>query len=204
MGFYREKVFPWLVDHIATGAEIDVIRDRVVEQAAGHVLEIGSGTGANFLSYSNAVTSLTTVDPNPGMNKIARRRIKYVEFPVDTREIRCENLSIKGASFDYAVTTLALCSLGNVESALEEIYRVLKPGGRLLFLEHGLSSDSTVGRWQERITPLQRCVFDGCHLNRKIDLLIRGAGFFIDKIDNYYLEKLPNSFGCMYEGVATK
>ena len=85
MGFYREKVFPWLVDHIATGAEIDVIRDRVVEQAAGHVLEIGSGTGANFLSYSNAVTSLTTVDPNPGMNKIARRGIKYVEFPVDTR-----------------------------------------------------------------------------------------------------------------------
>jgi len=138
------------------------------------------------------------------MNKIARRRIKYLEFPVDTREIRCENLSIKDASFDCAVTTLALCSLTDVENSLNEIYRVLKQGGRLLFLEHGLSTDATIGRWQERMTPLQRCVFDGCHLNRQIDRLIRGAGFSIDRIGNYYLDKIPNSFGCMYEGSATK
>ncbi|MFT4560669.1 MAG: ubiquinone/menaquinone biosynthesis C-methylase UbiE [Gammaproteobacteria bacterium] len=204
MGFYREKIFPWLIDNVVTGEEIETIRDRVVEKAAGHVIEIGSGTGANFLSYSDAVRSLTTVDPNPGMNKIARRRIKYLEFPVDSRKQRCENLSIKDASFDVAVTTLTLCSLADVEKSLKEIYRVLKPGGRLLFLEHGLSAAGRVGRWQDRVTPLHRRVFDGCHLNREIDSLVRSAGFSIDELTNYYLEAVPNIFGYMYEGVASK
>ena len=85
--------------------------DRVVEKATGHVIEIGSGTGANFLSYTDAITSLTTVDPNPGMNRRARRRIKYLEFPVDARELRCESMPMKDASFDSAVMTFTLCSL---------------------------------------------------------------------------------------------
>ena len=204
MGFYRENIFPWLLDHMVTGEKIEAIRDRVAGKAIGHVIEVGSGTGANFMSYSDSVTSLTTVDPNPGMNKIARRRIKYLEFPVDTRGVGCEDLPMKEASFDCAVTTLTLCSLGNVEKSLSEIYRVLKPGGRLLFLEHGLSDSESVGQWQRRITPLQCRLCDGCHLNRGIDSLIRASGFIVDELSNYYLEKVPRAFGYMYEGVATK
>ena len=204
MGFYRENIFPWLLDHTVTGEKFGAIRDRVVERAIGHVIEIGSGTGANFMSYSDSITSLTTVDPNPGMNKVARRRIKYLEFPVDTREIACEELPMKDASFDCAVVTLTLCSLGNVEKSLNEIYRVLKPSGRLLFLEHGLSDSESVSRWQRRINPLQRRLCDGCHLTRGIDTLIRAAGFSVDEMKNYYLDKVPRPFGYMYEGVATK
>jgi ubiquinone/menaquinone biosynthesis C-methylase UbiE len=204
MGYYRERIFPWLLDHAVTGKEIEAIRDRVAGRATGHVIEIGSGTGANLLSYSESITSLTTVDPNPGMNKRARRRLKYLEFPVDTRELGCEELPMKDASFDCGVTTLTLCSLVDVEKCLGEIYRVLKPGGRLLFLEHGLSDVAAVGRWQGRITPLQRHVCDGCHLNRPIDALIGEAGFAVEEMTNYYLEKVPRVFGYMYEGVAVK
>jgi ubiquinone/menaquinone biosynthesis C-methylase UbiE len=204
MGFYRERIFPWLLDHVVTGEEIEAIRDRVVAKATGHVIEIGSGTGANFLSYSGSITSLTTVDPNPGMNKVARRQIKYLDFPVDSRELDCETLPMKNASFDCAVTTLTLCSLVEIERCLNEIYRVLKPGGRLLFLEHGLSDSEKVGRWQRRLTPLQRRVCDGCHLNRGIDGLIGNAGFVIEELTNYYLDRVPRVFGYMYEGVATK
>jgi len=204
MGFYRERIFPWLLDHVVTGEQIEAIRDRVVAKATGHVIEIGSGTGANFLCYSDSITSLTTVDPNPGMNKLARRQIKYLEFPVDSRELDCEALPMKDASFDCAVTTLTLCSLVEVERCMNEIYRVLKPGGRLLFLEHGLSDSDRVGRWQRRLTPLQRRVCDGCHLNRGIDALIGDAGFIVEEMTNYYLEHVPRVYGYMYEGVATK
>lgn len=204
MDFYRERVFPWLVDHMVSGQELETIRDRVVEKAGGHVVEIGSGTGANFLCYSKAITSLTTIEPNPGMNKRARRRIKYLEFPVDAREIGCETLPMKDASFDYAVSTLTLCSMGDAEQCLSEIYRVLKPGGRLLFLEHGLSDHETTVRWQRRFTPLQRRVCDGCHLDRKIDDLIRSAGFAISELNTYYLDKVPRVFGHIYEGVAVR
>ena len=204
MGFYREKIFPWLLDHLVAGEEIEAIRDRVVARASGHVIEIGSGTGANFMCYSDSITSLTTIEPNPGMNRVARRRIKYIEFPVDTRELGCEALPMKDASFDCAVTTLTLCSLSDIDQSLREIYRVLKPGGRFLFLEHGLSKSASVGQWQRRITPLQRRICDGCHLNRGIDSLIRGAGFNVSELTNYYLEKVPRVFGYMYEGVATK
>ncbi len=204
MGLYRERVFPWLLDHVVRGEEIEAIRDRVIEHAIGHVIEIGSGTGANFLCYSDSIASLTTVDPNPGMNRMARRHSKYLGFPVDMRELDCEHLPMKEASFDCAVTTLTLCSLADVKKCLREVYRVLKPGGRLLFLEHGLSNSETVSRWQQRITPLQRRVCDGCHLNREIDTLILNAGFTVEEMKNYYLQKVPRAFGYMYEGSATK
>jgi ubiquinone/menaquinone biosynthesis C-methylase UbiE len=204
MGFYRERIFPWVLDRVVRGQEIETIRDRVVANAAGHVIEIGSGTGANFLCYSNAVTSLTTIDPNPGMNRRARRLIKYLEFPVDARELNCERLPMKDVSFDCAVTTLTLCSVADVDKSLDEIYRVLTPGGRLLFLEHGLSDSQTVGLWQSRLNPLPSRLCDGCRLNRRIDTLIRNAGFVLDEMRQYYLHKVPRAFGCMYEGIATK
>lgn len=204
MAIYREKFFPWLLDHVATAQQLEPMRDRLVSQAVGHVLEIGSGTGANFLWYAGSITSLTTVDPNPGMNRRARRLVKYLDFPVDTRELGCEHLPMKDETFDCVVSTLTLCSLGEVEKSLNEVFRVLKSGGRFLFLEHGLSESDSVGRWQKRITPLQRRLFDGCCLNREIGKLVRQAGFQIVKMENYYLDKIPRPFGYMYEGVAAK
>ena len=203
MGFYHEKVFPRVLD-ILTPPQLDEIRDRLVANASGHVLEIGSGTGANFLSYTHAVTSLTTIEPNPGMNRLARRRIKYLEFPVDTREIRCENLPMKDESFDCAVSSFTLCSLTELEDSLREIYRALKPNGRLLFLEHGRGDSRQVVRWQDRVAPLQRLLCDGCRLDREIDKVIAQAGFAIGALSTYYLRKVPRTHGYIYEGYATK
>ena len=192
------------MDKIAGGNDLEAIRDRVVDQATGHVLEIGSGTGANFLSYADSITSLTTVDPNPGMNRRARQRIKFVEFPVDSRELSCEELPMKDASFDCVVSTLTMCSLENLGDCLSEIYRVLKPGGRLLFLEHGVCQEAKVSKWQRRLTPLQCRLFVGCRLDRSIDGAVREAGFEIAHLDTYFLPNVPKAMGFMYEGVATK
>lgn len=204
MACYRDRVFPWLLDHLVAGEQLELIRDRVVGQAVGHVIEIGSGTGANFLCYPSSITSLTTVDPNPGMNRRARKRIKYLDFPVDSREQGCEDLPMRDEIFDSAVSTLTLCSLQDAEKSLREIRRVLKPSGRLYFLEHGICDLESVARWQARLTPLQRRLFDGCHLNREIDQVIRRAGFELQRLDNYFLDKMPRPFGWMYEGVAAK
>jgi len=204
MGIYRDRIFPWLLDRFAATEKVRELRDRVLENAAGHVIEIGSGTGANFLSYSQSITSLTTVDPNPGMNRRARRQIKYLEFPVDSREVSCESLPMKDASFDCAVMTFTLCSMPNAHSCLNEVHRVLKPGGRLLFLEHGLSDKPGVSRWQHRLTPVQKRLCDGCCLNKPIDSLIADAGFSVGEVSNYYLDGVPSVFGYIYEGAASK
>lgn len=204
MSIYRERLFPWLIDRLTGDEKLQMIRDRVVEKATGHVIEIGSGTGANFLSYTDAITSLTTVDPNPGMNRRARRRIKYLEFPVDARELHCESMPMKDASFDSAVMTFTLCSLSDPVAGLREVLRVLKPGGRLLFLEHGLTDQPTLGRWQQRLTPLQNRLCDGCSLDKPIARMITDAGFAIGELSNYFLDGVPKVYGYMYEGYATK
>jgi len=204
MSIYRERFFPWLIDRLAGDEKLQAIRDRVVEKATGHVIEIGSGTGANFLSYTDGVTSLTTIDPNPGMNRRARRRIKYLEFPVDARELRCEAMPMKDGSFDSAVMTFTLCSLPDPVAGLAEVRRVLKPGGRLLFLEHGLSEQPQLGRWQHRLTPLQNRLCDGCSLDKPIAQMITDAGFTISELSNYFLDGVPKVFGYMYEGCARK
>jgi ubiquinone/menaquinone biosynthesis C-methylase UbiE len=204
MGFYRERIFPWLLEHLTSGEKLEEIRDRVVGQASGHVIELGSGTGANFLSYPSSITSLTTIEPNPGMNRRARQRIKYLEVPVDAREISGNVLPMKDASFDCAVSTFALCSISDADACLREIFRVLKPGGRLLFLEHGRSDSDRISRWQHRIAPVQRRVCDGCCPHKDIDSIIRHAGFSIAELNNYYLDGVPRVLGYMFEGMAAK
>lgn len=204
MGFYREHVFPRVVDLSSRIDTLERIRHRVVENASGHVLEIGAGTGSNLLHYPTSITSLTTVDPNPGMYKRIRQRIRYVEFPVDARKLDGEELPMKDGAFDCAVTTFTLCSISAVERSLAEIYRVLKPGGRLLFAEHGLSDSPERQKWQRRFSPLPRIFFDGCRLDRPIAELIKGAGFSLHHIENYQLERVPRSFGHIYEGIGVK
>ena len=204
MAVYRERIYPQLLDLTSRIQAIEQIRHRVVENVSGHVLEIGAGTGVNLLHYPDSVTSLTTVDPNPGMYKRIRQRIKYVEFPVDTRKLDSEQLPMKDGAFDCAVTTFTLCSIPRVERSLAEVHRVLKTGGRLFFAEHGLSDKPEQQKWQRRFNPLAKLLCDGCHLDRPIVELIKSAGFLIDHVENSQLNRVPWSLGYLYEGVAIK
>lgn len=178
-------------------------RQRLLNEVSGDVLEIGFGTGLNLPHYPDAVTSLTTVDPNEGMSAIAQKRIDASPIPVKTRAISGEQLPMPEASFDNVVCTWTLCSIPNVEQALREAYRVLKPGGKFFFIEHGLSSEGNIARLQNWVTPVQKIVADGCHLNRKIDALVSEV---FDQVESeeFYADDLPKLMGYFYRGVATK
>lgn len=178
-------------------------RQQLLHSVSGDILEIGFGTGLNLPHYPETVTSLTTIDPNEGMNAIAQKRIDASPIPVETKPLSGENLSMPEASFDNVVCTWTLCSIPNVEKALSEAYRVLKPGGQFFFIEHGLSSEPDIQAWQNRLTPIQRIVADGCHLNRKIDALVKAA-FDEVEVTEFYGEDLPKVMGYFYRGIATK
>jgi ubiquinone/menaquinone biosynthesis C-methylase UbiE len=144
------------------------------------------------------------VDPNPGVNRLALQRIRSSGRTVEHLTLRGEALPMPEATYDTVVSTWTLCSIAGVEQALREVRRVLKPGGRLLFLEHGLSPAPRVQRWQRRLTPIQRLVGDGCHLDRDIRDLVQRSGLQIAELDEFYAAKIPRPFGYMYKGIAVK
>ena len=178
-------------------------RQQLLADVEGEVLEIGFGTGLNLPYYPEKIDKITTVDPNPGMKKLAEKRIKQSSITVDYRVLNGENLPMKDASFDCIVSTWTLCSIPQVNLAIAEIYRVLKPGGKFLFIEHGLSNEANIQVWQNRLTPIQKVIADGCHLNRNIEHLVKQK-FTNIKIDNFYAPNSPKVHGYMYRGIATK
>jgi len=180
------------------------IRREALAGASGEVLEIGFGTGLNLPHYPAAVTALTAVDPNPGMTGIARRRLDGAPFPVRVETVAAEELPFAAASFDVAVSTWTLCSIPEPERALSEVRRALRPGGRLIFVEHGLAEDQGVARWQRRLTPLQRRIADGCHLDRDIAGLVTAAGFALARLDLFDLPGTPRFLGHLYRGEAVR
>lgn len=178
-------------------------RQQLLAEVEGEVLEIGFGTGLNLPYYPEKTDKITTIDPNPGMKKLAEKRIKQSSITVDYQVLNGENLPMKDASFDCVVITWTLCSISQVDRAIAEIYRVLKPGGKLFFIEHGLSNDRNIQVWQNRLTPLQKIIADGCHLNRNIEQLVKQK--FTDiKIEKFYGPNVPKVAGYMYRGIATK
>ncbi|MGB3765131.1 MAG: class I SAM-dependent methyltransferase [Phormidesmis sp.] len=203
MGLYSQLIFPRLLELSMSSESMTNYRQRLLNEVSGDVLEIGFGTGLNLPHYPDAVTSLTTVDPNEGMSAIAQKRIDASPIPVKTRAISGEQLPMPEASFDNVVCTWTLCSIPNVEQALREAYRVLKPGGKFFFIEHGLSSEGNIARLQNWVTPVQKIVADGCHLNRKIDALVSEV---FDQVESeeFYADDLPKLMGYFYRGVATK
>lgn len=178
-------------------------RQQLLKDVTGDVLEIGFGTGLNLPHYPEGVTSLTTVDPNEGMDAIAQKRINQSPIPVTHKILSGENLPMPDASFDNIVCTWTLCSIPNVHKALSEAYRVLKPGGKFFFIEHGLSNEPGIQTWQNRITPVQRIVADGCHLNRKIGELV-GEIFDEVTVEEFYADDLPKIMGYFYRGTGIK
>jgi ubiquinone/menaquinone biosynthesis C-methylase UbiE len=169
------------------------------------VLEIGFGTGLNLPFYPNQVSRLTAIDTERMLPNRVASRIAAARFPVEQFQLDAgEHLPFEDDSFDGVVTTFTLCSISDVRSALSEIRRVLKPGGRYAFLEHGRSDDRRVARWQDRFNPIQKFVGRGCNLNRSIDRLAQEAGFEVIRLERYLMPDTPRVLGEMYRGVATK
>ena len=186
------------------GPDVAPYRRAALADVRGEVLEIGFGTGLNLPHYPAGVRKLTTVDVSPGMSRLARKRIAASPIAVDHHVLNGERLPFAGDTFDSVASTFTLCSIGDVGQALREIRRVLKPAGRFHFVEHGLSDDPQVQAWQRRLTPLQKIVLGGCHLDRDIQALIEGAGFTFLRLDRSHMDNFPKVSGYLYHGVATK
>jgi ubiquinone/menaquinone biosynthesis C-methylase UbiE len=204
MGFYSHVIVPRLCDFGLDRPFVARYRRELLAHAGGNILEIGFGTGLNLPCYPPHVRKLTTVDPNVGMHRRARRRIRQAGIEVDQRLLGGERLPFGDGTFDCVVSTFTLCSIGGVAQALGEVYRVLKVGGKFLFLEHGLSPQPDVQKWQRRLNWLQMRLADGCHLDRDIRALVTASPFASVQMDEFYLEKTPRTHGYLYRGVATK
>jgi ubiquinone/menaquinone biosynthesis C-methylase UbiE len=203
VGWYVDRLLPRVTDVALRGAEFTSARARVCEGLAGEVLEVGFGSGRNVPHYPTDVTRVRAVDPATLGRTLAAERVAASAVPVEYIGLDGEQLPVDDDSVDHVLTTWTLCTIPRVERALEEMRRVLRPGGTLHFVEHGRAPQPKTARWQDRLTPMQRRIFGGCHLNRSIDLLIEGSGFEVSTLDNYFLRG-PKPWGYMYEGVATK
>ena len=204
MGFYAQVIFPHLCDFLLDNPFVAKYRRELLANANGNILEIGFGTGLNLPYYPEPIRKITVVDPNPGMCRRAQKRIAQAGIEVDQRIVSGERLPFGDDTFDSVVSTFTLCSIENVNQALDEVYRVLKPGGHFLFLEHGLSPEATVQRWQRRLNWLEMRLGDGCRLDRNIKELVAARPFASVRIEEFYMEKNPKTHGYMYRGSALK
>lgn len=204
MGLYSTYIFPRILDRFMSAGQMKKARSALLAGVSGEIFEIGFGTGLNLPFYPDGVRTIVTADVNAGMNSLAQKRIDECPITVDNRVLNGENLPMEDATFDSVVCTWTLCSIKNVEQALSEIHRVLKPEGRFFFVEHGLADDPKVQRWQHRLNPLQKKIGDGCNLNRDIKALVQDQHFRFVEFENYYMEKVPRIAGYQYHGIAAK
>ena len=202
MGFYHHYVFPWLLDLAMSSRQLHAPRERTLAPARGRILEIGFGTGRNLGHYPPTVKRIEAIDPDPDLDRLSLPRIAHAAIAVDFHHLDAEHLPFEDARFDTVVSTFTLCSIPDVVHALGEVRRVLKPGGRLLFLEHGRAPDAKVVRWQDRLNRAWMPVSGGCHLNRPVRQLITDAGLEIGPAQAYYLARAPKFIGFLTEGVA--
>ena len=202
MNLYDQHVLPHLIDFACGMGAVMKTRAQIVPQAEGRVLEIGIGSGLNLSFYDPAkVSVIVGVDPSAAMQKLARQRAAQISIPVEMTALELGQIQAADASFDSIVCTFTLCTIPDAMAALQEMRRVLKPGGKLLFSEHGLAPDLPVVRWQHRLTPLWKPFSGGCHLNRDIPALIRAGGFSIGQLDSSYL-KGPRPMTWVFRGWA--
>ena len=203
MGLYSNLIVPYCIDFAMSGSDLSEYRQQLLADVSGDILEIGFGTGLNLPYYPDKINKITTIDPNPGMRRRSRSRIEASGITVDYKVLNGESIPMADASFDSVVCTWTLCSIPLVDRAIAEIYRLLKPGGKFFFIEHGLSQDDSIKVWQNRLTPIQKIIADGCHLNRQIDAIVKRK-FVNVTIEQFYAPKLPKIIGYMYRGVAIK
>lgn len=192
-------MLPWLIDRAMRQKMLQPYRARVVGAAQGRVLEIGVGSGLNLPLYGPAANAVVAVEPSPPLLQRARRHPAQV--PIELVEGSAETLPLDDRSVDTVVTTWTLCTIPDPIRALTEARRVLRPGGALLFVEHGKAPEPGVARWQDRLDPLWSRIAGGCHLNRPIDVLIRSAGFRLDRLETSRVPG-PRTHTFLYEGRA--
>jgi ubiquinone/menaquinone biosynthesis C-methylase UbiE len=202
MGFYNRFILPQVIELAMRQKNFAPFRERVVGPARGRVLEIGIGSGLNLASYGSGTEEVFGVDPSIELLAKASQRIDAARVPVKLVEGSGERLPFDDRSFDTVVMTFTLCSIPDAALAVLEMRRVLRPEGELRFVEHGQAPDTAVVRWQDRLTPLWKRLGGGCHLNRKIDDLIRMGGFRIERLSTEYLKSAPRPFSFIYEGSA--
>lgn len=202
MGFYDRHILPHLIDFACGMGAVMKTRAEIVPQAHGRVLEIGIGSGLNLEFYDPAkVERIVGVDPSADMQALARERAARITVPVEMIALELGQIQAPAASFDSIVCTFTLCTIPDALAALKEMRRVLKPGGRLLFCEHGKAPDASVLRWQNRLTPIWKPLAGGCHLNRDIPELICAGGFRLGEVQSRYL-KGPKPMTFVYSGWA--
>lgn len=192
VSFYEERILPRLINRFMSGQEFAVLRRRVVAPVAGEVLEVGFGSGLNLPYYPQGVRRLFALDPSELGRQLSRDRVQAAPFPVEWIGNGGEALPLGDRCIDWVASSWTLCTIPDVETALAEIHRVLRPGGGFAFVEHGRSPDPRVRRWQDRLTPLQKLFGGGCHLNRDIPSIIRSAGLEIepDAMETFYMNGL--------------
>jgi ubiquinone/menaquinone biosynthesis C-methylase UbiE len=201
MGFYRRRIVPWLTDLSMRQEQLLPYRQQAVGAAEGRVLEIGVGSGLNLPLYRGLVNSVIGLEPSPELLRMARSRASTATVPVSLLDASAEAIPLDGGSVDTVVTTWTLCTIPDALRALAEMRRVLKPGGALLFVEHGRAPEPRVARWQDRLDPLWSHLAGGCHLNRKMDDLLTQAGFRIETLKNPRLPG-PPTHTFLYQGRA--
>jgi ubiquinone/menaquinone biosynthesis C-methylase UbiE len=203
MSIYSRYIGPKLVSCLCSMDDITAERERIIPLASGVVLEIGMGPGLNLPLYNPlAVTKVIGVDPNDAFLHLGTTRHRNSRVPLEIVRAPAEVLPLSDDTIDTAVITYTLCSVDNPEQALGEVRRVLKPGGRVLFLEHGLSPEEDVARWQHRLNPVWRSLSVGCNLTRPVAELLQRTGFSIQDMEEYYLGGAPRVLGFHCRGVA--
>jgi len=205
MSFYDRYILPTFLDLACGARPVSKQRAKVVPAAEGRVVEIGMGSGLNLAHYDPAkVREVIGVDPAGELLAKAGKRARDLPFPVRMEALDGESLPFDDASADSVVVTYSLCTIPDPERALGEMRRVLKPGGRLLFAEHGAAPDAAVAKWQGRLERwFWPTIAGGCHLTRRPDLMIPDAGFTLESLDTMYLPKTPKTLGFNYWGAAT-
>jgi ubiquinone/menaquinone biosynthesis C-methylase UbiE len=202
MGLYARAILPRLI-HASMRREVLLpYRQRLVRQAKGSVLEIGFGSGLNAPLYA-APVAVIGLDPSHMALSLARTSSVTIQHPISLLEASAETIPLASQSVDTVVSAWTLCSIPDVTRALGEVRRVLKPSGRLLFVEHGRSPDTTVAKWQDRLSPIWKHAAGGCHLNRAVASLVEQAGFSIERLDTGYMTG-PRPLTFMYEGCARR
>ena len=203
MAFYRDHIYPYLVDRLGDPPPIQIIRQQIIPHAQGQVLEIGAGSGLNFGHYDPAkVSKLYALEPNPGMRRLAERQRRRTKLDVEFLDLPGERIPLADGTVDTVVSTFTLCTIPGIAQALQGIRRVLKPGGKLIFFELGLAPDPAVQHWQTRLEPVCHRLFQGLYLTRDIPSLIRQGGFQIERMETAYLARFPKSVSYCWWGTA--
>jgi SAM-dependent methyltransferase len=202
MGFYEDQILPRGINWTLCWPRFSKLRQQYLKDVGGKVLEVGFGTGLNLPHYTSQVTHLYALDPSQLGRRLAEKRIRRVSFPVEFVELEDTRMALPDQSVDAVVSTWTLCTIPDPTFALQEIRRVLRPGGKFYFLEHGLSPDRGIARLQNLWNPIQKWCAGGCHVNREIDRLILDSGFKILGYKRFYM-KGPKILSYMYGGAAS-